>query len=311
MASVRGDTTWWIPLDVATEGDIGIAGSSTVFPLSVAVITQWQDEGGTRLLHRPGRVGWRVRAVLCGRLHPTSPTPHERSRTPRSSPVAAIGREPIEIRVGSDALTAVVSKGNDVRHRLDARAARGCLLAARRFHVGRGRSELPASSASRRSHPGADSGTFDYFNEVVFDEAEPSPILSSGAQIVGEDDNVTVRGVADDGCTAGDTSTTCAIGFFGFAFFQANAGELTAVSVEGIAPGEGTVNDGSYPIARPLFMYTDADVVAEKPRGGPVHPVLPPERQRLSSGTSGYFPAPDGDLQGAADTIAGAPSASR
>ncbi|MEA2024792.1 MAG: phosphate-binding protein, partial [Actinomycetota bacterium] len=33
------------PLDVP-EGDVAIAGSSTVFPLSVAIIDQWQDEGG-------------------------------------------------------------------------------------------------------------------------------------------------------------------------------------------------------------------------------------------------------------------------
>jgi hypothetical protein len=40
---------------------------------------------------------------------------------------------------------------------------------------------------------------------------------------VGEDDNVTVQGVAGDGCTEGDLTTTCAIGYFGFAFFQENS----------------------------------------------------------------------------------------
>ena len=49
-AAGGGDTSQWglpiiDPLDVPS-GDIAIAGSSTVFPLSVAVLDQWQDEGG-------------------------------------------------------------------------------------------------------------------------------------------------------------------------------------------------------------------------------------------------------------------------
>ena len=34
------------PLDVDSSVDIGIAGSSTVYPLSTAVLSQWIDEGG-------------------------------------------------------------------------------------------------------------------------------------------------------------------------------------------------------------------------------------------------------------------------
>ena len=76
------------------------------------------------------------------------------------------------------------------------------------------------------------------------------------AEIVGEDDNVTVRGVADDGCTEGDLSTTCSIGYFGYAFFQQNAGDLLAVSVDGVEPNAESVDAAEYPLARPLYMYT-------------------------------------------------------
>ena len=75
--------------------------------------------------------------------------------------------------------------------------------------------DFPAHPIAAYS-PGADSGTFDYFNEIVFpeefDAEEPSPILEAGlpVNIVGEDDNLTVQGVAEDGCVEGDTSTTCA-----------------------------------------------------------------------------------------------------
>ena len=290
------------PLDVAA-GDIGIAGSSTVFPLSVAVIAQWQDEGGPNYsIDSIGSGGGFERFCVEGASDISNA-----SRAIRDSEIEscrAIGREPIEIRVGSDALTAVVSNGNDFATNLTIEQ----LATAFSLPAGSTWADVdpgfPAHPLATFS-PGADSGTFDYFNEVVFDEADPSPILSSGAEIVGEDDNITVRGVADDGCTAGDTSTTCAIGFFGFAFFQANAGELQAVSVEGVAPGEDTVNDGSYPIARPLFMYTDAGIVTEKPEVGEF---ILYYLQNVNSliGDVGYFPAPDDQLQAAADTIAAA-----
>ena len=53
------------------------------------------------------------------------------------------------------------------------------------------------------------------------------------------------------------------IGFFGFAYFQENTGELKAVSVynedEGkcVKPTTKTIQNGTYPISRPLFIYPD------------------------------------------------------
>ena len=290
------------PLDVAA-GDIGIAGSSTVFPLSVAVIAQWEDEGGPAYsIDSIGSGGGFERFCVEGASDISNA-----SRAIKDSEVEScgeIGRTPIEIRVGSDALTAVVSKGNTFATSLtlEQMATAFSLPAGSTWaDVDPGFPAHPLETYS----PGADSGTFDYFNEVVFDEADPPPILSSGANIVGEDDNITVRGVADDGCTEGDTSTTCAIGYFGFAFFQANAGELTAVTVDGVAPGAATVNDGSYAIARPLFMYTDAGIVAEKPEVGEFI-LYYLQNVNALIGDVGYFPAPDANLQEAADAIAAA-----
>ena len=290
------------PLDVP-EGDIGIAGSSTVFPLSVAVIAQWEDEGGPAYaIDSIGSGGGFERFCVEGASDISNA-----SRAIKDSEVDAcgeIGRTPIEVRVGSDALTAVVSAGNTFATELTIEQ----LATAFSLPAGSTWADVDASFPAHplvTYSPGADSGTFDYFNEVVFDEAEPSPILSSGANIVGEDDNITVRGVADDGCTEGDTSTSCGLGYFGFAFFQANAGELTAVAVDGIAPGADTVNDGTYPIARPLFMYTDAGIVAEKPQVGQFI-LYYLQNVNALIGDVGYFPAPDANLQTAADAIAAA-----
>ena len=292
------------PLDV-TEGDIGIAGSSTVFPLSVAVIDQWTDEGGTPYsIDSIGSGGGFERFCVEGASDISNA-----SRAIKDSEVeacASIGRTPIEIRVGTDALSVVISNGNYFAQELTIEEIAAAFSAPTGATWDTINPSFPAHPIQAFS-PGADSGTFDYFNEVVFDEAEPSPILESGVvQIVGEDDNLTVRGVADDGCTEGDTSTTCSIGYFGFAFFQQNADILQRVGVDAgdgpVVPRDETVNDNSYPISRPLFMYTDATIMNDKPQ---VAEFLAYYLNNVNSliVSVGYFAAPEDKLQEAADAL--------
>ncbi|HSG78904.1 MAG TPA: substrate-binding domain-containing protein [Acidimicrobiia bacterium] len=290
------------PLDVP-EGDIGIAGSSTVFPLSVAVVTRWIDEGGPRYsIESIGSGGGLERFCVDG-----SSDIANASRAIKDSEVEAcrsIGREPVEIRVGTDALSLVVGPGNTFVRDLTLEQVAAVFSLPAGSTWDQVDPTFPAHPIARFS-PGADSGTFDYFNEVVFDGADPSPILSAGVEIVGEDDNLTVRGVADDGCTEGDLSSTCAIGYFGYAYYAENAASLQVVSIDGITPNDESVNASMYPIARPLLMYTDAAIVAEKPQVAAfiayyldvVDDVI---------GDVGYFPAPDDALQRAADAIAAA-----
>jgi len=291
------------PLDVPA-GDIGIAGSSTVFPLSTAVLAQWIDEGGPEYsIDSIGSGGGFERFCVEGVSDISNA-----SRAIKDEEVAScqsIGREPIEIRVGSDALSLVISTGNSFATELTIEEI------ATAFSLPAGSTwdevnpDFPAHPLQTFS-PGADSGTFDYFNEIVYDEAEPSPILSSGSEIVGEDDNITVRGVSGDGCTEGDTSTTCAIGYFGYAYFQENADVLTAVAVDGgdgpVSPGDDSVNEGTYPIARPLFMYTDAGIIAEKPQVAMFVAYYLNNVNDLI-GDVGYFPAPEDALLEAAEHI--------
>jgi phosphate transport system substrate-binding protein len=98
--------------------------------------------------------------------------------------------------------------------------------------------------------PGTDSGTFDYFKEaVVGKEGKVRSDIS-----VSEDDNVLVLGVSGD---------KDAIGFFGLAYFEENKDKLRPVPVIGasglpVAPQTSTVNDGTYPLSRPLFIYVNS-----------------------------------------------------
>lgn len=288
------------PFEVS-EGTIGIAGSSTVFPLSTAIMAKWEDEGGPNYpIDSIGSGGGLERFCVEGASDIANA-----SRAIEQEEIdacAEIGREVIEVRVGSDALSLVISPGNYFAQELTLEeVATAFSLTDSGATWADVNPEFPAHPIALFS-PGADSGTFDYFNEVVFEEADPSPILTSIAQIVGEDDNLTVQGVSEDGCTEGDESTTCAIGYFGYAYYQENADVLQVVSVDGVEPSDATVNDASYPISRPLFMYTASEVVSEKPQ---VAEFMAYYLNNVNEviGEVGYFPAPDEALQEAAENI--------
>jgi phosphate transport system substrate-binding protein len=118
----------------------------------------------------------------------------------------------------------------------------------------------PAEDILRFS-PGTDSGTFDYFIEAVmgptFDDAGEEKLLQAGNLQLSEDDNVLVQGVE---------GSPYAIGYFGYAYYQENAERLKILDIDGVEPTNATVDAAEYPLARPLFLYSDARVMQEKPQ---------------------------------------------
>ena len=104
--------------------------------------------------------------------------------------------------------------------------------------------------------PGTDSGTFDYFTDVINGEED----VSRKDYQPSEDDNVLVQGVEGD---------ENGMGYFGFSYYEQNQDQLNLVSVDGgdgcVAPSPDTIQDGSYsPLSRPLFMYP-SDEALQRP----------------------------------------------
>ena len=98
--------------------------------------------------------------------------------------------------------------------------------------------------------PGTDSGTFDYFNEVILEDED---LVSSAT--LSEDDNTLVQGIQAD---------PNAIGFFGYAYYVANQDTLKVVSIDGVEPNNDTIESGEYsPLSRPLFTYANNKALAE------------------------------------------------
>ena len=286
------------PLSVT--GDIAVAGSSTVFPLAEAMAARFEDEGygGLITIDSIGSGGGFERFCVEGESDISNA-----SRPIKGEEVEAcesIGRTPMEFRVGTDALAVTVSPANDFATDLTFDELAVLFSTAATWQDVR--ADFPANPIARFI-PGTDSGTFDYFVEEVFDEEE-SPILAADPQL-SEDDNVLVQGISGDGCDPGDQATTCAVGFFGYSYFAENADSLRVLNIEGIEPNSETVNANEYPLARPLFMYSTASIIEERPQVGEfLSFVLQYVNEEI--GEVGYFPAPTEVLQEAADELASA-----
>ena len=100
--------------------------------------------------------------------------------------------------------------------------------------------------------PDTDSGTFDYFTDVICGEEGASRTEYTPST----DDNVLVRGVSGE---------KYALGYFGFAYYLENAEKLKAVSIsptndpaDAVAPTAEAIEAGKYtPLSRPLFLYVN------------------------------------------------------
>lgn len=107
---------------------------------------------------------------------------------------------------------------------------------------------------------GTDSGTFDSFTEFVNGKAKS--VRKTGVQ-TSEDDNVTVQGVASD---------KGAMGYFGLSYAEENASKVKLVPLDkgagAVEPTVVTVQNVTYPMARPLYFYVKNASIATKPAVG-------------------------------------------
>lgn len=69
----------------------------------------------------------------------------------------------------------------------------------------------------------------------------------------------------DEALAAGVMENPNAIGFFGYAYYQEHSDALNILAVDGVEPTAENVESGDYPLARPLYLYTDAERLLDNP----------------------------------------------
>ncbi|MYD37008.1 MAG: PstS family phosphate ABC transporter substrate-binding protein [Dehalococcoidia bacterium] len=234
--------------DTGLVGTIEIDGSSTVAPISEAVAEEFLAEyPDVRVNVGVSGTGGGFKRFTVGE---TEISDASRPIKDSEAEIAAEnGIEYLELTVALDGLAVMVNTANDF---VD------CLTIAELNEIWKPNSTVDSWDDVRAGFPSDDlnlygpdteSGTFDYFTDVVNGDEG----VSRSDYVASSDDNVLVRGIS------GDRNS---LGYFGYAYYTENASQLKLVEIDGgngcIAPSDATVADGSYaPLARPIFIYVD------------------------------------------------------
>jgi phosphate transport system substrate-binding protein len=256
LAACSGDNQEADPNDPSSLfGVVSLDGSSTVFPVSEAVAEEFLAvQPRVRVTVGVSGTGGGFQKFAAVEIDIS-----DASRVIRDSEAEAAranGIDFMEIPVAYDGLSVVVNKDNTWVDYLSVEELNMIWAPGSAVDSWNDvRPEWP-DQALRLYGPGTDSGTFDYFTEVVNGDSGASrPDYTAS-----EDDNVLVQGIS------GDAS---ALGFFGYAYYIANEAVLKLVPIDGgqgpISPSATTINDGSYsPLSRPIFIYL-SKVSAQRP----------------------------------------------
>ena len=236
------------------SGSVRVDGSSTVYPLSAIAAEDFQIANpGVQVTVGNSGTGGGFEKFCRGETDANNASRPIKDSEAESC--AANGIDYGQLVIAIDALTVVVNKDNDFA---------SCLTTDQLAAIWG-----PGSTISNWNQvdpsfpdepmplfgPGTDSGTFDYFTDVINGEEGSSRTDFTPS----EDDNVVVQGVA--GSKGG-------LGYFGYTYFEENSDKLKALEIDSgagcVAPSEATARDGSYtPLSRPLFVYPSVQALAD------------------------------------------------
>lgn len=233
-------------------GKIKIDGSSTVAPLTQAVVSEFQTQNrDIRISVGTSGTGGGFKRFCVADTDISNASRHIKPaeiEIARDNSVSFI-----ELPVAIDGITIAVHKDNNwVDHLTIDEIARIFVKGSDIRTWADIRDGWPDSPIDLYA-PGTASGTFDFFREVVFPDGSDLRLEEISTS---EDDHILVRGIAGN---------RNALGFFGFAFYTANKDALRSIPIvsptgQAVRPSIDTILNAEYrPFSRPLFIYVNAD----------------------------------------------------
>lgn len=237
------------------SGNVTIDGSATVLPLSKAIAAAFRKSNPTvQFAIALSGTGGGFKKFCAGGIDIEDAS--RPIKSDENDECKAQHIEYIEVPVAFDSLSVVVNAKNAFVDCLTVKELKAIWEPAAEGHViqwNQIRTNFPAQPL-RLFGPGKASGTFDYFTFAIVG----SEGGSRGDYTKSEDDTVIEQGVADE---------PNALGYFGYAYYQANKEQLKLVAVDNghgcVLPSTRTVADGTYqPLTRPLFIYVNLRAAA-------------------------------------------------
>lgn len=263
-------------------GNVTVDGSATVYPLSRAMGEAFQQrQSSVHVVTTFSGTGGGFRKFCAGQVDI-----EDASRPINEAEVAQCQGnhvDYVELPVAFDSLSVVVNAKNTFVNCLTVQELKAIWEPAAEGKLTNW-SQVRASFPSLPLvlfGPGKDSGTFDYFTLAIVGTQSSSRADYTKS----EDDMVIERGVAGDGN---------ALGYFGFAYYQAFKDELKLVGIDSgrgcVLPSARTVADNSYqPLARPLLLYVNVKAAARPDVKEFLHFYLSPDSSKIVTKV-GYVP---------------------
>lgn len=158
--------------------------------------------------------------------------------------------------VAFDGISVIVHKKNNFAKQLTFEQLRALWTAGSKVKTWKDLNPSWPSDKINLYGPSPENGTFDFFKEAVV--GKKGAIRSDYTAT--EDDNVIVSGVSSD---------KNALGYFGFAYYTENKTRLGVVALvkdgsKPVTPSFATIQDNSYPLSRPIYVYVNKKSVAKK-----------------------------------------------
>lgn len=244
-------------ISVSHASMIKADGSSTVFPITEAVAEEFGKKNPDKVMVGISGTGGGFKRFCRGETDISNA-----SRPIKEKEIAACkesGIEYIELAVAYDGLAVVINPANTWLNTITVQELKKIWEPSAQEKVTRWNQIRPdfPNEEIKLFGPGTDSGTFDYFTEVINGKQS----ASRGDYTASEDDNVLVEGVSQE---------KGALGYFGLAYYEQNMDKLKVVGVDDgtgpVLPSVETVQNGSYkPLSRPLYIYVSKNALAQNP----------------------------------------------
>ena len=243
------------PTDAHLSGTVEIDGSSTVFPITEAVAEEFRKvQPRVQVNVGVSGTGGGFKRFTSGEIDINDASRPIKSL--EAEHAAKNGIEYVEIEVALDGLSVTVNPQNDFVTCVTTGELQKIWQPESTVQKWKDvRPEWPDRKV-RLYGPGTDSGTFEYFTEVLMGQAR----ASRADYTASEDDNFLVQGIAGD---------RNALGYFGYAYYIENTDKLKLIAVDSgngcVLPTDETIRDGHYtPLSRPLLIYVNR-VSLERP----------------------------------------------
>ncbi|ONF96381.1 substrate-binding domain-containing protein [Sphingomonas jeddahensis] len=259
------------------RAQITTVGSSTVYPFTTIVAEQFlanNPDARPPVIESTGTgAGMRLFCAGIGAAHPDIVNASRRMKRSEFDDCVKHGAtEILEVQVGIDGVAFAEAKNgpNMALTPADLYSALAATPGGKKNKARTWRDVNPAlpNTPIQVYGPPSTSGTRDALAELILargcEDSDPSAkalkasdedafkarcqrVREDGAYIdAGENDNLIVQKL---------TANPNAIGVFGYSYLEENAGAVDGVPIADVAPSTATIVDGSYPGARPLYIY--------------------------------------------------------